>query len=203
MTISKTYNALTGHPFYPKRFTKWNYQSGHPYPQYSPMTNRQINFQYDENAPGCSHGIRPLTVVLTGLEGSPDGAKSDLRDDKDVQTCADVDECADGNECVDIDECANVVGQKRKRLTKKKHSKGRTLEPEGAPEAKLSTRGTYHIQKKRSLACKFKALANNVDIVNSETEAIAPPVIERPVIVRPRPGPAVQDPITTVYGFGF
>ena len=45
-------------------------------------------------------------------------------------------------------------------------------------------------------------MSNNVDIVNSENDSVAPPVIERPVIVRPKPGPAVNDPITIVHGYG-
>ena len=95
---------------------------------------------------------------------------------------------------------------KRKRLTKLKNRKsngqsGRSNDSDDEPEAKISTRGTYHIQKKRSLACKFKAMSNNVDIVNSENDSVAPPVIERPVIVRPKPGPSVNDPITVVHGY--
>ena len=208
--LEKDAPGPSGISYESKRTVNWNYGSGHAYPQYGPMNGRQLKIQFDAKEPFKTHGIKyDADINLSGLPvtdpdtlalrySQPTG--SDLRDDG-------YDECVDVDECTDIDECATDVRMRRKRRRKtigrsnSQLNAGSSICSDDEPVAKLSTRGAYHIQKKRSLATKLRAMSHNIDVVNSENDSIAPPTVERPEIVRPRPGPSVRDPRTIVYGF--
>ena len=64
-----------------------------------------------------------------------------------------------------------------------------------------TSRGTYHIHKKRSSAAKGRAMANSATVVNSEPE-MAPQHRPQPVIFRPRIRPN-RSTIEIVFGLGF
>ena len=198
--------------------TNWSHH-GHPYPQYGALNNRSRSYQNGFGLPSNTHGVRPVNFQITGLnrtksptstgpndesldEPSRTASELALHYNLRDETGAEADVDGDDDECVDIDECADTR-LKRKRKTKSKPIDNQSTISDEAPPAKLTTRGTYHIQKKRSSSRKLKAISKNIDIVDSENESIPPPTVERPVIIRPKPGLTARDPIVVVYGFWF
>ena len=64
------------------------------------------------------------------------------------------------------------------------------------------SRGTYHIQKKRSSASKRLAQSQNASVIDSDPDTVLDEPIA-PSFVRPRPLPPNRGLIQTIYGFGF
>ena len=194
--------------------TKWTSQNGTPYPKYFPMGLESGKYQKRRGSGQKLHGAWVPSVKLTNLTEqnyhrdvklAPAPAtdhliNSERSDTEPVSTMG----SADGD--VDTVEPATEIenGSKRKtRLIEKRPqlviiSDGDS-DDDGIPVG--TSRGTYHIHKKRSSAAKGRAIADNAAVVDSEPE-IAPQHRPKPVIFRPRIRPN-RDTIEIIFGLGF
>ena len=187
---------------------------GHPY-------RKQMGVQYGSHQ--CNygvHGVRFPTVKLTHIQRqkyhrdvkldnmvSISDASSSI--DPLINSERNTMESADG----DIDTVDDKIENGSKRRTRIVESRPSLViiadvrddddDDESNDEAPVrKTKGTYHIQKKRSSASKRLAMAQNASVIDSEPDTV-PEVPAEPTIVRPKPLPPNRSLIQTVYGFGF
>ena len=115
----------------------------------------------------------------------------------------------DGNDG-DVDTIDNAdvkIGSKRKtRLVERRSQLVIIADNEDEADSDDNTmpstsKGTYHIQKKRSSAAKRRTMDSNAAVIDSEPE-FAPPGVQEPVILRPRPCSPNRSTIEIVYGEG-
>ena len=183
-----------------RRWTHWNSPGpkGSKYPEIGPMP---LDMTPHESLTPF-HGVR-LPVVT--LESVPN-ARRDVNLVSTISTGPSVDDTVgtvDITPVISKDstlETDNTATLPQTKLVA--HTPGVVIvtdESESEPEQPSHRRGTYHIQKKRSSLAKHKAQQRDMDVIDSapESSAVTP---STPVVIRPKPGPAVFDPIYTIYG---
>ena len=200
-----------------RRWTSWNYPGpkGTQYPPIGPMPSEMTPH---ESLQGI-HGIRLPVITMDTIPN----ARRDVNLVSTISTAPSVDAdivsdligsapviSKDDTETIstfDTDNTAtpktdNTATPQTKVVGHLNNVAVVTDDSDDEPEQQSHRRGTYHIQKKRSSFAKNRAFKQNMDVLDSAPESttdISPPT---PQVIRPKPGPAVFDPIYTIYGLG-
>ena len=189
-----------------RRWTNWNSPGpkGVKYGNVGPMPLKMTSYESSERP----HGVRLPVVTLDSIPATRRDVNlvSTISVESEApNTTVDTTQVISKDTTTSIETSNTASLETDNTATRTKvvdHLPGVAVISDGSdsePEQRSHRRGTYHIQKKRSSVAKNLAMQQDMDVVDSAPESS---VVKTsvPVVIKPKPGPAVFDPIRSVYG---